>query len=169
MKPAQTHTLPQHISRAVELAEATTSLDLLRRVDRTVDALAEDARHGKDVIRILRKVAASIKKEPVVTGVMLDPDDIAIDACARAEAKVKTNIQQMLLRRNTIDAQTNLDASHKESLRDSYEEWLITASGVVEAFKAVRHNLIGHDLDAEDLSACPRFDNAEDLIADLRK
>jgi len=159
----------QGISRAVELAEQTASLDLLRMVDSTIDALLSVSRTFDDGTRYVEEMIYKIKKKTVTKGCFLDQDDRAINAFNRAEEALKNILPKMLLKRGSIDKDAELSQDNRHDLHDAYEAWMVSASFLSEALKEIRLCIIAHDLEAEDFDTCPAFDNAEDLIADLHK
>jgi len=165
----ETHTTHQSISRAVELAERTASLDLLRMIDSTVDALVSEARAFDDSTRHMGEVIYGIKKKQVTKGQFLDKDDTAINVFNRAEEALKNILPRMLLKREFIDKDDKLSQDNRNDLHDAYEVWTVSASFLSEALKEIRLCIIAHDLEAEDFDTYPAFDNAEGLIADLDK
>jgi len=169
MEHTQPYTTPQSVSRAVELAQGVASLELLYKVDRTVDALVADARNFGAATCRLHDIAEEIKETPVTKGVFLDPDDCVTNILGKAGENLKNYLPYIILKHSAINKDDNLSTNHKESLHDAYEEWIVAASSLLEAFEQVRNSIISHDLDAEVWENYPCFDNAEDLIADLRR
>lgn len=153
----------------MKLAEETASLDLLRDIDRTVDKLMEDVRYFDKTTRQLHEIEEVVKASPVRKGVFLDPEDRAIHALERAEEILKSSLPKIIRERASIDRDKSLTHEHRDSLHAAYEEWMLAATAHLEIIQKVRGVIIRHDMDAEDREKLQRFENAEDLIADLRQ
>jgi len=168
MRPFE-HTPLAGLSRAVELAQGTVSLDVLREIDRAVDMLADAVHRMNDETRQLLDIADNVKERPVVKGVFLDADDHAIDALAKAEVSLKERFSVIAVRHVAIDQDADLSSEHREDLHSAYEEWQAAATAKLQVMRVLRNAIIAHDLAAEDRDSRPRFDTVEELLADLHK
>jgi hypothetical protein len=105
----------------------------------------------------------------VQPGVYIDPDFQNISRYEEAETALKAFLPRMLAKRAAIDRDMYLMREHRESLHDAYEEAMTAAATLHEEIQAVRHTIIGHDLEAEPREGLPGFDTVEALIKDLAK
>jgi len=142
------YTTPQDISRAIELAQETASLDLLRVIEHTIKTLAVDVHNFDEDVCQLHEIANKIKAEPVRKGVFLDPEDRASNILNSAEENLKNHIPMMVMKRSAIDRDDNLSTDHRESLHDGYDRWIVSAAYLLDALKLVRLCIIEHDEDA---------------------
>lgn len=155
------------ISGIVRTVE-TVSLELLRKVDGTVETMEGLAKIADGVSILTAAAITSISSAEVVSGEYLDPDDKAIDTMERTSCELKDYLQQLVLKRATIDTDPLLCDHHCEALHDAYESAMNAVAELAELLQQFRAAIISHDLKAEPRDDCESFQTVQDLIADLR-
>jgi hypothetical protein len=156
-------------ARAFTIARTaeTVSLDLLRAVDGTVDALAGVTKVVSGFVSLLSGIAAEVAASEVVEGEYLDPDDKAIDTLERAAGELKDYLTRLVRGKAAIDGDPRLSNHHCEALHDAYEAAMNAVAELVEALQTARAAIITHDLKAEPRDS-ESFTTASSLIASLR-
>lgn len=153
---------------AIARSAETVSLDLLKAIDGTVDALNGVAKIASGFHSLLHGLSDEVNAADVVEGEYIDADDTAIDGLNRAAGELKDYLAQLVRRRTTIDADPRLCEHHCEALHDAYEAAITAVAELVDALQAARAAIIAHDLKAEPRGGPEVFATVDDLIADLR-
>lgn len=144
-----------------------TSLYLLRQITETVDnleALERLARQTSEHAELLTKIIAAHKPS---VGKLLDPQDQAINAIESAYTMLEDALPKMLLKKQAIDQDDNLNDGHCDLLHASYDRCIDAFARFIESSKDLRAAVISHDLAAEPRGQLT-FESVEDVIGDLR-
>lgn len=136
--------------RIAGIAQSTEaiSIRLLNAIDGTVDAMQGIAKIMSGFSTMLCSTAQEIGAKTIVSGELIDPHDVAIDAMQRSVDQLKTFLTKLTLKQGTIDKDYRLKDHHCESLHDAYEEATGEISVLIEELEATRSAIISHDLQA---------------------
>lgn len=145
-------------------AVASSSLYLLRAIEKTVDALQDIERLSVALAASTLRLAERIRASAAVTGQYLDPDDQAIDEIEAGYRALEACLPQLLVAKSSIDEGCGRDG---ESLHVAYDRTIAAWADLIEAGKGLRAAVISHDLAAEPRSS-ESFESADTLIAALR-
>jgi hypothetical protein len=144
-----------------------TSLYLLRAIKSTVDSLEANERLAEATALIASMLAKNLASETPVVGHLLDPDDKVINGIESAYRALEDGLPRMLLCKESIDKDADLNGEHCELLHTAYDRNIAALANLIESAKNLRAAIISHDLAAE-----PRgqqsFESAGMLIHDLR-
>ena len=163
MKLAATGARITAIARSTE----TVSLDLLRAVDCTVDALGGLVKILDGFADLCMGIGIEANQAEVVEGEYLDDDDLAISALGRTVDVLKDALAVLVRKRAAIDADPNLCDHHCEALHDAYGSAEVSVAELIEAAQSARAAIISHDLKAEPRGGPEVFDTVNALIANL--
>jgi hypothetical protein len=105
-------------------------------------------------------------REPTV-GVLLDPDDKAINGLEAAYRPLEEILPKMQLKKAAIDDDGNLNDGHCELLHAAYDRCMSALAAMIESAKNLRAAITTHDLAAEPRSQ-QSFENLKIVINDLR-
>jgi len=144
-----------------------TSLYLLRVIENTVDSLEAVERLARATSEHAKLLASNLRQKEVVIGQMLDPDDTAINAIEAGYRALEPNLPKMLLKKESIDHDDQLDEHHCELLHAAYDRNISALADLIESTKNLRAAVIAHDLAAEKRSQ-QSFETVGELVGDLR-
>ena len=153
---------------AIARSTATVSLDLLRAIDGTVDAMNGVAKVTTGLVVFLTSVTHEVSSAEVFESEYLDADDQAIDTMERSAGELKDHLAQLVRRRATIDCDPKLHDHHCEALRDAYQAAIDGVAELIETLEKARSAVITHDLKAEPRGGPEVFATVSDLITNLR-
>lgn len=139
----------ESVSAFSETAQGVADLRLHGQVERTVDSLVAYCRFMHGHSRTGRELIERIKTTPVETASYLDPEDQLINALEEMIGRYEQHLDHMANKRETIDRDARLNASHCDMLHSAYEEYLTTLSALNEVVKDMRDAIVDHDLAAE--------------------
>lgn len=153
---------------AIARSTETVSLDLLRAIDGTVEALNGVAKISAGLVSILAGITAEINAAEVTEGEYIDAEDFAIDTMSRTAFELKDYLAQLVRRRSTIDCDHRLAEHHCETLHDAFQAAIDAVAELIESLDTARASIISHDLKAEPRGGQEVFATVNDLIANLR-
>ncbi|HWJ33896.1 MAG TPA: hypothetical protein VNR70_01440 [Steroidobacteraceae bacterium] len=144
-----------------------TSLYLLRAIETTVDNLEAGERLARAVSENANLLITMIGGKKRVVGQMLDPDDKVINELETAYHGLEQHLPKMLLKKNCIDDDDQLDEGHCEVLHTAYDRHIEAFARLIESAKNLRAAIITHDLAAEPRSQ-RSFEELDVVISELR-
>lgn len=151
------------IARSTE----TVSLELLRAIDGTVDALSGLSKVVGGFSDLCASITAEANSAEDVEGEYLDADDQAIDALGRTATDLKDFLLVLVRKRSAIDSDPQLIDHHCEALHDAYEDAEASVVELIDAAQMARSAIIAHDLKAEPRGGPEVFSTVNALIANL--
>ena len=146
----------------------STSLEVIKSVDATVDELVRIESLMVGLAKLLAQFIDNTEAQAVQIGEYLDPEDEAVDALQDTEKHLKDFLALLVLKKGAIDCDSALKDHHCEALHDAYELTCTSVAELIPLVGSVRTTVIRHDLAAEPRDEGEAFNNAEDLIANLR-
>lgn len=153
---------------AIARSTETVSLDLLKAIDGTVDAMTGITKIVDGLVSIIGGVVTEVNATAVVEGEYLDANDVAIDTMARTAGELKDFLTVLVRKRAAIDCDPRLHEHHCEALHDAYEGTINAVAELIETLESARATIIAYDLKAEPRGGPEVFDTVNDLIANLR-
>jgi uncharacterized protein YukE len=144
-------------------SEAT--LDLLQRVERTVDTLGnlqKVVRHFLGTARRLRGDMAEFPRDS-----WIEPEEDLIGVLEAAEDAIRRMIGRDRLRRASAIRDPDLNGDHEEAVVAEYDRFLALQAELAEALQAIRWDLMEHNADLEKPMGPPTSDPNE-IAARLR-
>lgn len=145
----------------------SVSLELLRAIDGTVDALGGLTKVVDGFVDLCSTITAEANNAEIVDGEYLDADDQAIDALGRTATDLKDFLAVLVRKRATIDSDPRLCDHHCEALHDAYEAAEAAVAELIEVAQIARSAIITHDLKAEPRGGPEVFATVNALIANL--
>lgn len=152
---------------AIARSTETVSLDLLRAIDGTVDALNGLVKVVDGFADLCSSITADANSAEVVEGEYLDEDDQAIDALSRTSIDLKDYLSVLVRKRGSIDHDPRLCDHHCDALHDAYEAAELAVAELIESAQIARAAIIAHDLKAEPRGGPEIFATVNALIANL--
>ncbi|WP_114689568.1 hypothetical protein [Polynucleobacter necessarius] len=147
---------------------ATVSIQFLKAVDNTVNALSGLAQTLDGLDKLINTFLESLDNKAVVESQYIDPNDEAINATKKAALSLQAFLAKLLNKKSSIDKYNRLKGDHCESLHDAYDDAITAVASLAESLDEAPLKIIKHDLAAE-----PRndaiFESVTDWIADLRR
>lgn len=147
---------------------AETSLELLRKIDGTVDALSAMSKVVNGIADLYDSITDEINLLEVNEGQYLDAEDRMVNALERSVSELKNLLTNLVQKRSSIDGDPRLRSHHCEALHSAYEEAEISVVDMIESVERVRSAIISYDLKAEPRGDAMVFTTVSNLIASLR-
>lgn len=152
------------IARSAE----SVSLELLRVIDGTVDALGGLSKVADGLATLVTAIATELNEAVIIEGDYLDENDTTIDSMERTANDLKEYLTRLVCKRAAIDKDHRLCNHHCEALHEAYETAIDSVAELIEALQTARAAIISHDLKAESRGGAEVFASADELIANLR-
>jgi hypothetical protein len=152
---------------AIARSTETVSLELLRAIDGTVDALGGLSKVVGGFSALCSTITTEANSAEIVEGEYLDADDQAIDALGRTATDLKDFLVVLVRKRATIDSDPRLCDHHCDALHDAYEVAEAAVAELIEIAQVARSAIIAHDLKAEPRGGPEVFATVNALIANL--
>lgn len=153
---------------AIARSTETVSLDLLKVIDGTVDAMTGTTKIVDGLVSLVAGVSNEVNGMTAVEGEYLDAGDFVIETMARTASELKDFLTVLVRKRAAIDRDPRLHDHHCEALHDAYEGTINAVAELIEALESARAAIISYDLKAEPRGGPEVFDTVNDLIANLR-
>jgi hypothetical protein len=153
---------------AIARSTETVSLDLLKAIDGTVDAMTGITKIVDGLVSLTGGISNEVNAIQVIEGEYLDADDVVIDTMARTADELKGFLTLLVRKRKAIDDDPRLHDHHCEALHDAYEGTINAVAELIETLESARAAIIAYDLKAEPRGGPEVFDTVNDLIANLR-
>ncbi|RDH88682.1 MAG: hypothetical protein DIZ77_07280 [endosymbiont of Seepiophila jonesi] len=144
---------------------ATTSLDLLRAVDQTVDALSRQQRKLMPNLEMAHWLLGMLERAKV-THEAIDPDGELDRGLERAEIATQSHVEVLKAKQDAAFRDSKLRDHHEEAVVAAYQETIGLASDIFDAVEALRIYIREFDADASG-STGQAFTSAEDIIEAL--
>jgi hypothetical protein len=144
----------------------TSSLYLIRAIERTLDSLHSEEEIAHAVAAKAVELTKRIKGAPVFSGHYLDPNDESIDFFETGYKALEERLPALLTKKSAIDHDRQLGEDHCETLRNSYDRAIDAVASLIEALKDLRAAIITYDLAAEPKPS-EQYDSAGALIQSL--
>jgi len=140
-------------------------LGLLKAIDRTVDWLAGVQEKAAGELKILENIIEElIACDPETP---IDSDDTICDSIENWGNALKESISILESKRFSAYNDPKLNGEHEESVTSEYELTIGTYQKLHDATVKLRWTIMEHDAEISPVIAT--FDNAKDLIAELRR
>ncbi|HFD80452.1 MAG TPA: hypothetical protein ENK05_08710 [Gammaproteobacteria bacterium] len=149
-----------------EAVEAVTHLDILRAVDMTVDNLVREQRMLRGYLR-LAEDALDFVHSCDADMALDDDDDTAVKLLEGAEGDIAAMHADFERRMQAALDDDRLNGDHEEAVVNEYRETLDLLERMHAMTTKLRWAIMEHDADVDEVTG--EFDNAEDLIAHLRR
>lgn len=168
MTPSETR-FAASIARIATIARSTetVSLELLRAIDETVDALAGVAKVASGQAELISSVTAEVTDATPSPGAYIDPDDRIIDTMMRTAGELKNSLTVLVRRRAAVDGDGRLRDHHCEALHEAFEAAIAAIAELADSLDTARAAIITHDLKAEPRDGAEVFGTVTDLISNL--
>ena len=150
-------------SGQIQAAAASATLDLLRAVDETVDALTRIQRMLRYDIDMANWLvdAVLVDKERKE----IDPEDMLDNLLEKGENSIREAIEGMKIRRRAATEDAELKGFHEDSVVSEYDNTIEQLTDLFNAIEQLRIVVREHDADlSHDVGP---FTSADELIAAL--
>lgn len=146
----------------------SVSLQLLRAIDGTVNALMGISSVADGLARIMNDMGTEIRALDVIEGDYLDPDDKTISSLESSANNLKDYLTILVRKRAAIDRDSRLCDHHCDALHDAYETASASVAELIDAIQFARAAIISHDLACEPRGGPEVYDTVDALILSLR-
>lgn len=136
----------QAFAGQVEGGAHTGSLDLLRAIDRVVDALFEQQSKLRPDLEMAHWLLDMLEKAEC-NGKALDPDYELDNLLDKAEGALKAYINNLRIRKNSAEEDGRLTGHHEDAVISAYEDTIELVSDLFEATEEIRVYI--RELDAD--------------------
>lgn len=171
----RTQTLLKAHERLTQFSEdaETASLDVLRHVEETFDALTRYERLANELIddarsAIHRTHRFSIATKEGSSGCVLDADDKIVTQLATVEEIIEELVDSFKASLRLTREAPELNGGHDESVADCYERTIDRFCRAHELITELRWLIMEHDAD-HDNEVVGSYENPGDLIASLKR
>ncbi len=153
----------QRFSKQIEGTSESASVDLLKAVDETVDALVRQQNTLRSHIEMALWFLDQVEAQE--SNAEIDESDEADAAFQRAQAALRHLIENLKLKKGYAQDDGCLNGCHEESVLGAYEETIQYAMELFDTIEHLRIALQEHDADASPVSVS--FGSAEALLTEL--
>jgi len=151
--------------RTYSTAVTGTSLDVLKAVELTVDALVKEQSLLKDFANTAYGLIEAI--ESCVENGEIDPDDRLNDELVRTESTLRLLFNQYNNCIVSARVDRKLNGEHEESVVREYKNTIEFINDLYDATYELKEKVMEHDVDYSEKSGS--FTNSGDLLAHLDK
>lgn len=144
---------------------ASTTLDILRAVDLTVDSLSKEQRLISDLVGLCESFVERIAG---LEATKVGNEDKLVSQLEKAEEIAKDVLSGHGGRRQSAIRDPRLQGDHEETVVTEYERLMEHYEALIGCMSELRWAVLEHNADLETPEGEP-FDSAEDMIADLRR
>lgn len=140
------------------------SLETIKAVDDTVDALVTYQRELSDLASVIHDVLERVIN--CTDGVALDPNGDIVDCLEESQDLLRAIHLSYSNKENAISGNGNLKNEHKEAVISEIRNFLGLAYELNDLTEQLKWAVVEHDADLSE--SVGEFDNVEDLVKHLR-
>lgn len=141
----------------------SSSLDLLRKIDVTVDRLGNLERSFNGLCESIAAAAERARQAPVEVGVFLSTPE-QIEDMSRVSENSLALLNAMVIANQSVDNDPELSDYQRELLHSAFETVIAAVANANCAFEDLVEIIASHDLDAEGETDRQSFTNGSQLI-----
>lgn len=141
----------------------STSLELIRKIDGTVDGLGNLERSFNGLCESVAAAAERARSAPIESGKFLSSPE-ELEDMERVVEKSYVLLNQMVIANQSVDRDPELNADQRELLHSAFNTFISAVANANHAFEDLIEIVASHDLDVEGATDRPSFTDGHALI-----